>query len=52
MAGVRVGLNYPGCESVARGMGLEWQGDLFDGLQIIEGEVLKTDSEKRVRKEE
>lgn len=44
MVNRRSGLNYPGCESVARGQGLKWR-QVFANLQAMEFEVLAVDRE-------
>ena len=44
--GVILGLDYPGCESVEAGLG-HWWADVFEGLQVMEREALKCETEKR-----
>lgn len=49
---VRVGLNYPATEVVARAQGIRGKawGECFRALQVMEAEVLAVDAEQRARK--
>lgn len=44
----RTGLNYAGCESAARGLGLKWRERLPD-LKLMERAVLQGEHEARLR---
>lgn len=49
MGAVRVGLDYPAVDVVAKTIGLDDNIDAFYGLQEIERELLKIDAERAKR---
>lgn len=47
---IRTGLDYVGVEAAARGLDLEWDEGLFDGLAIMEHATLELEREQRVKR--
>lgn len=45
--GALLGLEYPGVESAARAMGVEWSRDVFAQVSVLEAEALAISGEKR-----
>ena len=49
--GVRTGLNYAGCESVARMLRIPNRREVFAGLQVIEHELLQIEVKKHKKED-
>ena len=45
-SGHRAGLDYTGCRAAVAGAGLKWR-EVFDGLTVMEAEVLRVSAENR-----
>ena len=45
-SGHRTGLDYAGCRAAVAGVGLKWR-EVFDGLTVMEAEVLRISAENR-----
>ncbi len=43
---IRTGLDYAGCRAAVAGVGLKWR-QVFDGLTVMEAEVLRISAENR-----
>jgi hypothetical protein len=48
--GIRTGMSYAGVEAVMRIMGVDGR-EAFEGLQVIEREMVKVDEERREREQ-
>lgn len=45
--GIFRGLDYPGVESAARAIGVEWSREVFAQVSVLEAEALAIGNEKR-----
>lgn len=45
--GALLGLEYPGVESAARAMGVEWSREVFAQVSVLEAEAITIGNEKR-----